>query len=480
MWYGDKRDSLVKLSDGLRWRGWSIYGYKEDKSDSMTDYFDPAHWGGIAVKNGFVLVVDGYSGGTIGGDFIQRSYDPKIAKRVRKLQTLADNHAAAKGERENALAMIEKLNPNMVKEILITGDKPAISYQKNPGNTKWHIEKDGDIIAKGTGVFSFGDVNTWRDERIVFEEFEPNDRDYFSYHNFDDAKAEWSKHYENRKEKEQKQKVLLDKYFKLLDKWDALTIIKLGDGEEEKLVKRTIEKKTTYYVAEVSDKPTDYVRVGEGWRRASGLEKGILYKLSEDKQYTKTLTKNWVVFQDGTRCETFKQEPRKNTKSHFAHLTDEAYEEGHFEYVNLVKKDDVTTEVVWEKQKRPKQKAKKTQTKEVKVPKGIESDLVFEELIVNGDIVDFQDTRDENLIHKVLKLQDQLSKDDFKRFHMYIRGVKKAGYYSRFAKGFILYPEYIESQKSNDAIEEDKTPEIISAEIFSPSFTNANANGTLF
>lgn len=74
MYYGDKQDSLVAIMEGLQFRGWSIYGYKEDKSDLMTDYFDPARWDGIAVKNGYILVVDcGYGGGTIGGSFIHRA-----------------------------------------------------------------------------------------------------------------------------------------------------------------------------------------------------------------------------------------------------------------------------------------------------------------------------------------------------------------------------------------------------------------------
>ena len=30
--------------------GWTVYGYHADESDSMTDYYHPAYWGGVAEK----------------------------------------------------------------------------------------------------------------------------------------------------------------------------------------------------------------------------------------------------------------------------------------------------------------------------------------------------------------------------------------------------------------------------------------------
>ena len=38
--------------------GWEVYGYHADESDSMTDYYSPAYWNGIATKNGYILVVN--------------------------------------------------------------------------------------------------------------------------------------------------------------------------------------------------------------------------------------------------------------------------------------------------------------------------------------------------------------------------------------------------------------------------------------
>jgi len=62
MHWTERRRARVNLALGLQARDWTLYGFKEDRSDSMTDYYDPASWDGIAEKdraNGkFVVVVD--------------------------------------------------------------------------------------------------------------------------------------------------------------------------------------------------------------------------------------------------------------------------------------------------------------------------------------------------------------------------------------------------------------------------------------
>jgi hypothetical protein len=56
--YYDMRDAKVRIAHELMNRGWKVEGYKADESDSMTDYYSPAYWNGIATKNGYVLVID--------------------------------------------------------------------------------------------------------------------------------------------------------------------------------------------------------------------------------------------------------------------------------------------------------------------------------------------------------------------------------------------------------------------------------------
>ena len=59
--YYDYREVKVMIAHKLMaMEGWKVYGYKEDRSDSMTDYWDPANWSGVAEKNGYILCVDVY------------------------------------------------------------------------------------------------------------------------------------------------------------------------------------------------------------------------------------------------------------------------------------------------------------------------------------------------------------------------------------------------------------------------------------
>lgn len=429
--YWRRRDSKVKISDGLRFRGWSIYGYKEDRSDSMTDYFDPENWDGIAVKNGYILVVDNSSGGTIGGDFIHRSYDAKLSQRIQKLQALADCPSASEGERANALAMIEKLGDKVVKEVLVTSDQPAVTYQKNPGNSKWHIEKGGQIIAKGTGVFGFGSINTWREEKIIFDKKGDNYmNDMLRYYNIDDGEEGWNKFIQNRKKERSETVKELDRYFNLLDKWDSIVQIKIGEGEENKLVQKTISKEVVYYIAEPSDKPTGFVQIGERWRVGS-LSKYDVFKTYENGSHVKHLTRQWTTFQDGTSCRTYKLEPRKSTKSKYVSITGEDFEKGVWVHVKLVKKIDRFEETVWVEEKT---KPKKTSSK-IKNDRPTSS-IDFDELLKQGAVRDYEHTRTGEIL-KVFDLDETLSKEDFKAFNQYLIS-NNIAYYSKYAKGFII------------------------------------------
>lgn len=68
--YYDFREAKVLIAMELSKRGWEIFGFKPDESDSMTDYWSPADWDGIATKNGYVVVIDC-------SDYILYSWKPK-------------------------------------------------------------------------------------------------------------------------------------------------------------------------------------------------------------------------------------------------------------------------------------------------------------------------------------------------------------------------------------------------------------------
>ncbi len=74
----------------------------------------------------------------------------------------------------------------------------------------------------------------------------------------------------------------------------------------------------------------------------------------------------------------------------------------------------------------------------IKKPKGSKKQD-YEALIKNGKVVDFERTDGKGVV-KVLKIKEKIN--DFKDFNAYMRK-NHIGYYSRIAKGFILYDEYI-------------------------------------
>ncbi len=97
--YYTNQESVANIYVGLVERGWNCFGYRADQSDSMTDYYSPARWDGIAEKDGYVLLVDVYG-----------------------------THDSGKNG-----------NP--------------VFHHANPKRNNWHIEKDGEIVAKGNGAF---------------------------------------------------------------------------------------------------------------------------------------------------------------------------------------------------------------------------------------------------------------------------------------------------------------------------------------
>jgi hypothetical protein len=46
--YYKRRNQAANMAETIMARGWNVGGYKPDRSDSMTDYYDPASWHGAA------------------------------------------------------------------------------------------------------------------------------------------------------------------------------------------------------------------------------------------------------------------------------------------------------------------------------------------------------------------------------------------------------------------------------------------------
>lgn len=159
--YYDMQKGKVKIAEALMERGWKVYGYHEDQSDSMTDYWCPAYWDGIAEKNGYILVVDH---NTEGKEREITKYNPagnlsfEDREKITKLEAITTERGATEGEEENAKALIEKIQSKTMDQPAyeIIGTIPG--YMANPGKCKWHIEKDGKLYDKGTGITKYSKI----------------------------------------------------------------------------------------------------------------------------------------------------------------------------------------------------------------------------------------------------------------------------------------------------------------------------------
>lgn len=148
--------------------GWKVYGYSPDQSDIMSDYYCPAHWGGVATKNGYTLCVDvygaeeekqisAYTGGM----------DAKTAEKISKLEKMTMERGASAAEEASAKAAIQKLKEEQERTCKIIEIIPG--HMENPPRCNWHIEKDGMYIAKGTGILKYAEVSSYLEHAHIME-----------------------------------------------------------------------------------------------------------------------------------------------------------------------------------------------------------------------------------------------------------------------------------------------------------------------
>lgn len=174
MSYYENREALVKIADALRNNGWTIYGYKEDESDSMTDYWNPASWNGIASKNGYVLIISNHNTSYSGYEVKKYNYNKstyKATARITKLETMMNDPASTENEKASCAVLIEKEQEKqgIAPTYTIIETYPTFTHG-NPKNNNWHIEKDGQVIAKGSGAFAVNSYDWKNEEKTAAEQ----------------------------------------------------------------------------------------------------------------------------------------------------------------------------------------------------------------------------------------------------------------------------------------------------------------------
>jgi len=473
--YYEKRKAGVNIAHALMNLRWNVYGYKKDESDSMTDYYSPAYWNGIAEKNGFVLVVNNNYPSE---EKEITKYNPKgnlsfeDQEKINKLEQMTQKNGATAGEEENAKMLIDKLQAKVSGEsqYIVIGKIPA--YMGNPGKCIWHIEKDGKIYDKGNALTKYAGI--------------PADYEY------DYVKMEYKKNYDTWFNGEKK--VLTEEQVKAANDFKALILrfervvnnmSGMGDGtaetEQKGLEQQQKEGYEKVIVLETKTKlkmvleDRNYIQVGDYitlphhggyWKiKSQHMQKGTWKGVQMEK--------NAFVYEIvGKESRGFQE--LKNGKRYYDYeermLRD--VENGKIKIYTL-QNVEVTEEVEkWVKI----DKSKTTYSKKSEVKPETTEQPITEEAntVVNSNISDYEltitadvDTRDNSPLW-VVKVVNKLSKEEYKNVASEFGKLK--GYYSKFKHGFIfkydpttvLKGESVEQeqQETEQTTEEAKTEEI--------------------
>lgn len=418
MYYYDEQKSLCKICDALRNLGWNIFGYHEDTSDLMSDYFNPESWDGIAEKNGYVFcanvndwTVKRYSGKEVFTN-VEEVYKEIDNSKIKQLQALANDQAATDGEKQAALDAIERIKNRAQKEKEAAESKRELLYKipefhENPTRCNWHVEKNGKIVAKGNGAFQFYNLAYNGDCMRPIEEIMKENR----YYAGDDREK------------------TIQKFQSFIKRIESVASMKIGDEEDPEFETVIVEKKKTVIKPVVCDKNENGYGIKEGnffvlnTNFNYGRSKGNVYKIykvTDKLLYAHRMNGKLTKELSGST----------NAANHFC--TDfvkfnSFFEKGAISFC-LLKED-----VVIEKSEKCVRKTEKQQ-KNVIGRSDEESEIKF-------DIVEDVDTRDNSQIF-VVKLKDSLDKELFKKVTGKIK--EAGGYYSRFKKGFLFRENPVE------------------------------------
>ena len=248
--YYEYRDVKVMIAHKLMaMDGWKVYGYTPDQSDSMTDYWSPAHWDGIAEKNGYILCVDVY--GAAESQEIRKynysgfTYDHSIAEKISKLEAMTVERGASEAEAESAKKMIERLHKKAeesaenANKYIVVGMVPG--HMAHPPKMNWHIEKDGIIIAKGNGILKYSSLWKYYDYDCSMKSVQEykNDKNAFAekytqdllWHNFYSNEGEARESTERYMKELEKDIKLIDKFESFINKIDTTCGGLLGEGD---------------------------------------------------------------------------------------------------------------------------------------------------------------------------------------------------------------------------------------------------------
>ncbi len=479
--YYDYREVKVMIAHKLMsMEGWKVYGYTPNESDSMTDYWSPAHWDGVAEKNGYILCVNVY--GEAKPQEIRKynyaafTYDKNIADKIAKLEAMTVERGASETEEASAKLSIERLKRKAEEasenkeKYIVTGVIPG--HMAHPTRMNWHIEKDGVIIAKGNGILKYSklynyynyshymkDLDSYKADKESYAEEHTQDlinRRY--YPNEENAQKATERHIEEL-EKDIK---LMEQFEKFINKIDTTCGSLIGKGDGIVYEKVTV----TEYKTEIKPVETASGEIKEGQlfilksNFNYGCRKGLVYRIHETEYNGK---KTYHAYKLNGKLTKECKGQAKQSNYWFIGTKESNYlakwiEKGSIAWCEL---QEVKTP--YEVEKVVKKTIKAENVKETPAtPSAQQAGVSFENCTY--EIVEDVDTRTDEKIWLV-KIKQQLSKEEYSQVNKYIRSI--GGYYSRYKKAFLfrqnpaekLKGENLDSkEESTDCTMENETP----------------------
>jgi hypothetical protein len=450
--YYEYQDVMVMIAHKLmKMDGWKVYGYHADESDSMTDYYSPAYWGGIAEKNGYILVVNNsyvrepeeirkynYSGFT---------YDRSITEKIQKLEQMTVVRGASEAEEESAKVAILKLQKKAEEDTenrnkyVVVGLIPG--HMANPPRCNWHIEKDGIIIAKGNGILKYASVDSYYRYSHYEESMEKFKKDKKKY--FEDwAQDQFMRGYystlekaleaaQSRLEDMEKDSKMIADFEAFINKLDTTCGGLLGEGDGviyEKI--KVTEYKTEQKAVETT---SGSVKDGQCFILKTsfnyGRYKGLVYRIhevgEEGKKYFTAYKLNGKLTKECHGLASQNNTWYIGTSDNLTKWIDKGF-------IAWCELQEVKTPYEVEKVVKKTIKATKTEQKQTTYTATAEA-TTADINSLHFEISEDTDTRTDEKIYLV-KVAEKLSREDYIKVNQYIKSL--GGYYSRFKHAFLF------------------------------------------
>lgn len=448
--YYDYREVGVMIAHKLmNMEGWKVYGYHADESDSMTDYYSPAYWNGVAEKNGYVFCFNVY--GASKGEEIRKynydgfTYDNSIMEKIAKLERMTVENGASEAEEASAKASIARLqkkaeesNENKNKYVVI-GHIPA--HMEHPPKMNWHIEKDGIIIAKGNGVLKYADISNYYTYSSYMEDMKKfktmSKKEYIkdlaldTMHRWNDSEERATEAAESHYKTMVEDAALMEKFEQFINKIDTTCGGLLGEGDGTIYEKVTVtEYKTENKVVEdaigsIKEGQCFIVKTGFNY----GHNKGYVYRIHE------------TVYEDGKKLYHAYKLNGKKTKectgmansSNYWYITSDFirwFEKGSLAWCHI---EEVKTPYEVEKVVKKTIKAEKNTTTATEPTEATTKEVNVDNYTY--EVTEDTDTRTNEKIYLV-KVAEKLSREEYIKVNQYIKSL--GGYYSKFKHAFLF------------------------------------------